>query len=93
MHKISLALSRFSFRLLTLPKPHALYSKMVVTTSCDNGTSGTVSSPVKTDSRLKVKRLSEKAFIPTRGSKLAAGYDLYAAYDCVIPARGKNLVT
>ena len=26
---------------------------------------------------IKVKRLSEMAFLPTRGSALAAGYDLY----------------
>ena len=26
---------------------------------------------------MKVKRLSEMAFLPTRGSALAAGYDLY----------------
>ena len=29
---------------------------------------------------------------PTRGSEGAAGYDLYAAYDTVVPARGKALV-
>ena len=28
---------------------------------------------------MKIKRLSEKAIIPTRGSEYAAGYDLYAA--------------
>jgi len=41
---------------------------------------------------LKVKRLTKAAFIPSRGSKYAAGYDLYSAYDCVVPARGKCLV-
>lgn len=41
---------------------------------------------------LKIKRLSEHAFIPTRGSKLAAGYDLYAAYDYVVEARKSLLV-
>ena len=30
-------------------------------------------------SRVKIKRLNEMATIPTRGSKEAAGYDLYAA--------------
>lgn len=29
---------------------------------------------------------------PTRGSDGAAGYDLYAAHDTVVPARGKGLV-
>jgi len=41
---------------------------------------------------LKVKLLSEFATIPVRGSALAAGYDLSASADCVIPARGRNLV-
>jgi len=41
---------------------------------------------------LLVKRLSEKATIPTRGSALAAGYDLYSAEKKLIPAHGKALV-
>jgi dUTPase len=41
---------------------------------------------------LLIKKLSDKARLPTRGSALAAGYDLYAAHDTVIPARGKALV-
>ncbi|KAF2076927.1 hypothetical protein CYY_001765 [Polysphondylium violaceum] len=41
---------------------------------------------------LKVKKLSEKATIPVRASKGAAGYDLSAAADCVVPARGKALI-
>lgn len=30
---------------------------------------------------MKIKRLSEKAIVPTRGGKDAAGYDLYAVLD------------
>lgn len=41
---------------------------------------------------LRFAKLTSKAFTPTRGSKLAAGYDLYSAYDVVIPAKGKALV-
>ena len=41
---------------------------------------------------LLVKKLSDKAKTPTRGSAFAAGYDLYAAKQCVIPKRGKALV-
>jgi len=40
---------------------------------------------------LQVAKLTDKAIIPTRGSDKAAGYDLYSAYDYVIPARGKIL--
>ncbi len=41
---------------------------------------------------LKVKRLSDKATKPTRGSAGAAGYDLHSAEVSVIPARGKQLI-
>jgi dUTP pyrophosphatase len=41
---------------------------------------------------LNVKLLSDFAIIPTRSSPLAAGYDLYSAYDTVIPARGRSVV-
>ncbi|MFS7962750.1 putative dUTP diphosphatase [Helianthus anomalus] len=40
----------------------------------------------------KVKKLSEKAVLPSRGSSLAAGYDLSSATDTKVPARGKALV-
>ena len=42
--------------------------------------------------KLLVKKLSDKARLPTRGSAFAAGYDLYAAKDTTVPARGKVLV-
>ncbi|KAF9782597.1 dUTP pyrophosphatase [Thelephora terrestris] len=41
---------------------------------------------------LLIKRHSEKARVPTRGSALAAGYDLYSAERKVIPAWGKAVV-
>lgn len=41
---------------------------------------------------LLVKRLSEGAVLPVRGSPHAAGYDLSAAHDGSIPARGKALI-
>ena len=41
---------------------------------------------------LKVKKLSDTAKLPVRGSELAAGYDLSASVDTVIPARGRQLV-
>lgn len=39
-----------------------------------------------------VKKLSEYATLPTKGSSLAAGYDLYAAADYTVKARGKEMV-
>ncbi|KAI1773974.1 dUTP diphosphatase [Hypoxylon cercidicola] len=41
---------------------------------------------------LLIKKLSPTARLPTRGSALAAGYDLYASQAAVVPARGKALV-
>ena len=41
---------------------------------------------------LLIKKLSDKARLPTRGSAFAAGYDLYASRDTTVPARGKALV-
>ncbi|KAK2073113.1 hypothetical protein P8C59_007419 [Phyllachora maydis] len=41
---------------------------------------------------LLIKKLSDKARLPTRGSAFAAGYDLYAAQATTVPARGKVLV-
>lgn len=40
----------------------------------------------------KFKKLSENATAPVRGSEGAAGYDLAAAENKIVPARGKNLV-
>ncbi|KAI5466435.1 dUTPase-like protein [Mariannaea sp. PMI_226] len=42
---------------------------------------------------LQIKKLSDKGRLPTRGSAFAAGYDMYAARDTTIPARGKALVS
>jgi coronin-1B/1C/6 len=47
---------------------------------------------LKPQNQLLVKKLSDKATTPTRGSALAAGYDLYSAEDKVVPANGKVLV-
>jgi len=41
---------------------------------------------------LQVKKLSPNAKTPTRGSKFAAGYDIYAAETMVVPARGKAMI-
>lgn len=41
---------------------------------------------------LLIKKLTEKAKLPTRGSAYAAGYDLYASRPTTVPARGKVLV-
>jgi len=41
---------------------------------------------------LQVRKLSQFAIPPTRASPVAAGYDLYAAYDGKVPARGKALI-
>lgn len=41
---------------------------------------------------LRVKRLDNNAFLPSKGSPLAAGYDLYSSEEKIVPARGKELI-
>ena len=41
---------------------------------------------------LRVKKLNEKAIIPTKGSTSAAGYDLYSSEEKIVPSRGKELI-
>ncbi|XP_061348041.1 deoxyuridine 5'-triphosphate nucleotidohydrolase-like [Gastrolobium bilobum] len=41
---------------------------------------------------LRVKKLSDKAILPSRASPLSAGYDLSSAVETKVPARGKALV-
>ncbi|KAK6115358.1 hypothetical protein DH2020_007627 [Rehmannia glutinosa] len=48
--------------------------------------------PHEIASFLRVKKLSEKAILPSRGSPLSAGYDLSSATETKVPARGKALV-
>lgn len=43
--------------------------------------------------KLQVKKLTEKALLPKRGSEFAAGYDLFAAEDKVVPQKSKALVS
>src|ERR1700712_38617 len=40
---------------------------------------------------IRIKRLSAKATTPTKGSRLAAGHDLYAIDEFTIPAQGQVL--
>lgn len=41
---------------------------------------------------LLIKRLTQAARLPTKGSPLAAGYDLYSSEENVVPARGKACI-
>ncbi len=41
---------------------------------------------------LYFEKTSNNAFRPTKGSIDAAGYDLYSAYNCVIPKNGRQLI-
>jgi dUTP pyrophosphatase len=42
---------------------------------------------------LRVKLLDGRAKLPTKGSSLAAGFDLYAAEDVMIPKKGSATVS
>lgn len=47
----------------------------------------------QTSWQIAFQKLSENAILPTRGSEMAAGLDLYSAQDAVIPARGRQGIT
>lgn len=47
----------------------------------------------KTTPALQIRRLTEDAVVPTRGSVQSAGLDLYSSQDTWIPALGKCLVS
>lgn len=44
-------------------------------------------------SKLLVKKLNPTAVLPKKGSPLAAGYDICANEDMIVPARGKAKVS
>ncbi|EAU84606.1 dUTP pyrophosphatase [Coprinopsis cinerea okayama7 len=67
--------------------PQLKKRRMSESESAQNGSSAAIPAP-----NLLVKRLSDKARLPTRGSALSAGYDLYSAEQKIIPAHGKALV-
>lgn len=60
-----------------------------MSTSLQNQSSQTASSGQPS---LLIKRLSENAVIPTRGSDLSAGYDLSASQPATIPPGGRAIV-
>ena len=41
---------------------------------------------------IQVKRMSDAAIVPRKGTVGSAGYDLYASAECVVPAKGKSIV-
>jgi len=41
---------------------------------------------------LRIMKLSDKAIIPTQGSRCAAGHDIYALTDGLVPAKGQTMV-
>ncbi|PNP41413.1 hypothetical protein TGAMA5MH_06739 [Trichoderma gamsii] len=55
-------------------------------------TTSTTATVMEASIPLQVKKLSPQGRLPTRGSAFAAGYDVYAARDTTVPARGKVLV-
>ncbi|XP_054693485.1 deoxyuridine 5'-triphosphate nucleotidohydrolase, mitochondrial isoform X1 [Grus americana] len=66
------------------------FSEAVLQPSPSKRQKGSV--PGEPTARLRFTKLSENASAPSRGSARAAGYDLYSAYDCVIPPMEKAVV-
>ncbi|KAI0512484.1 deoxyuridine 5'-triphosphate nucleotidohydrolase [Xylaria bambusicola] len=65
----------------------------ITSTMADNSTNASVPVPrLEQSPPLLIKKLSDKARLPTRGSAFAAGYDMYSSQATTVPARGKVLV-
>ncbi|KAI0874104.1 deoxyuridine 5'-triphosphate nucleotidohydrolase [Hypoxylon argillaceum] len=58
----------------------------------ENGSASVPTPQLEQSPPLFVKKLSDKARLPTRGSAFAAGYDIYSSQAATVPARGKVLV-
>ncbi|KAL5527043.1 DUT1 [Sanghuangporus baumii] len=58
----------------------------------EESTAESLPPPPPPPSQLLIKRLSDKARLPTRGSPYAAGYDLYSAEKKIVPAKSKALI-
>jgi len=41
---------------------------------------------------LRIIKLPDKAIIPTKGLQFAAGHDIYALTDGLVPAKGQTMV-
>ncbi|KAK3954881.1 deoxyuridine 5'-triphosphate nucleotidohydrolase [Pseudoneurospora amorphoporcata] len=67
-------------------------NRATMTTSNDTAAVPAVITKLDQAPPLLIKKLSDKARLPTRGSAFAAGYDIYASKETTIPARGKALV-
>jgi dUTP pyrophosphatase len=68
-------------------------TKMADTTAPPANKQATAAPATTTEQPLRVRRLTEAATLPVRGSALAAGYDVASAEDTEVPARGKALVS
>ncbi|QSZ28835.1 hypothetical protein DSL72_003340 [Monilinia vaccinii-corymbosi] len=76
----------------TAPTTETTAPAPVAPARTSNGTTSTTARKSSTPPPLLIKKLSPRARLPTRGSAFAAGYDIYAAKETVVPAKGKVLV-
>lgn len=71
-------------------------TKVVEVATTNTNTTTTTPNPSKlpkyTQASLQIKLLSPDAQAPKRGSEFAAGYDIYASSDIVVPKLGKAIV-
>jgi deoxyuridine 5'-triphosphate nucleotidohydrolase len=81
--------SDYSVHTLTTRSLSANFSTKMSSTSDDSKAVPTAAAVHEL--KLPVKKLSEHAILPVRGSEHAAGYDLSSAYDVTIPAQGKAI--
>jgi len=77
-----------------VPEDKALEENLITRFSKVQAKNGptTKSGPTANDQNVRVKKLSPKARVPTKGTARAAGHDLYANEGTDVPARGHAIV-
>ncbi|KAI1368669.1 deoxyuridine 5'-triphosphate nucleotidohydrolase [Xylaria arbuscula] len=67
-------------------------NSIITSTMAENSSPSVAVPQLEQAPPLLIKKLSDKARLPTRGSAFAAGYDMYSSQATTVPARGKVLV-
>ncbi len=89
---MSICFVRSNPSFVTIVNFNNLFVRAFIMSMSSSSSSSLPSSALSNCDVLQVKRLSENAIVPKRGSPLSAGYDLSSAEETVIPAGGKGIV-
>ncbi len=76
----------------TVPEAQAEEENLAVRFAATQKNNASEKDRTTTDQRIKVKKMTPEARIPTKGTRLAAGHDLYATTKTTIPIGGQGII-